>query len=143
MGLETTVTGIIPESGVNVVYYGDLNGLATQATPSITVKFEQSIISEFDFESFYFGCLGALATYPVSCTVTVQGILNGLPVNGATQSFTFVPTSPLLSAMTEAVLSPAFAVVDTITFETTYVNSLALTSVTVIDNMGYSPYGPL
>ncbi|PSR84318.1 hypothetical protein BD289DRAFT_263252 [Coniella lustricola] len=138
VGPETSVAGIIPQSGSNVAYYGALNAITTSETPSITARYEISTIGQFAFQSFYYGCLGALAAVPVACTITVQGFLDGLAVDDAVNEFEFEPSGVALSAaMQEATLSAAFANVDTVTLSTVY-DGPQPASITVLDSMSYA-----
>ena len=134
------VAGIIPESSPNIAAYDGLHQLL-EGEPRITSEYPGSVTEFFDFQEFYFGCLAdteeAVASLPISCTITVTGYRASNQV--AQQSFKFKPGLFAVTApMPNATLSKAFKGIDEVTFNTKY--SIPDAGATLLESLSYVAY---
>ena len=109
------VTGVEPESPVNVGGYSDRSTLLGGNTPKITTQYPGSAFSTFDFQKFSYGCVLATAedvlSAPISCSVTASGYKNAQKVTD--QTFNFL-VDGLVEDMNTATLNDQFKGVDTV-----------------------------
>ncbi|KAE9968119.1 hypothetical protein EG328_004650 [Venturia inaequalis] len=144
LGLDgTIVAGVTPRTYPNAGVYLPVSGVLDGA-PSITTQYEGSVTDTFDFEGFWFGCIGmsveAVASAPLSCDVTVAGFKASLEVARQTFSFKYNVLTDLLTApMVKAKLSNAFKGIDSATFSTEYDVTNAV-GATLLDSLRYTTY---
>lgn len=139
---SAVVSGITPESLSNAGAYGLSVSLA-QDYPFITTRYDGSVVSTFDFSSFYFSCAAGnvktMAPAPLACSTTVGGYKDGDEVGS--QSFSFAPAEPSSSPMMQASVGEWCKGVHTVKFETRYTLGLDVkVSATLLDNLSYTVY---
>lgn len=114
----------------------------TNQQPQLRTDYDDSNTSNFNFKSFYYGCVVStqetLASVPLSCSVKINGYRNGKQV--ASQQADFQkPLLQLTADMTKVELNNDFCDVDRVTFDTDGLLSEVLLAV-LMDNFEYTTY---
>jgi hypothetical protein len=130
-------SGVKPVSGSNVALLYILSGgVFPQAQLQVTGNTKY-----FQLSSFYYGCVLStlinVASLPVACSITVNGIRNGKQV--ATQNFSFTPKNNVLSPLVKASFtSSVWANLDQVVVKPT--NLLAPLNSVIFDNVAFTTY---
>ena len=94
----------------------------TNKKSQLRTDYDDSTTSNFNFKSFYFGCVlptqETLASLPLSCSVQVTGYRNGKQVASQKADFR-KPLLQLTANMAKVELNDGFCDVDRVSFDTT------------------------
>ena len=114
------LAGLNAQSRPNVLAYDIVDTL--RGAHELRTDYDDSTTSNFNFKSFYFGCVlptqETLASLPLSCSVQVTGYRNGKQVASQKADFR-KPLLQLTANMAKVELNDGFCDVDRVSFDTT------------------------